>query len=254
MFSVIIISAIILMTILIQYLKQKPFNKKSIKDHILIDLAFISGGFVVYFSSLILLRVVIGPFQNVLIADSMFMLMNYLYFALLTCILSFQLSQVLLIFHSAQMNSWREDWLITIHRIFVGTFSILSAELVCHFIGTPCHNSPLYHYVLSSNPVPEKPGQFNSQSGMVMIYVLAISICQISIEVKIFLIKRQEDRADELAVFAFRKLDEATKKVRIQPSSGMISFYSNFIEISNEKFLSIKLGLPLMVGKGISRL
>jgi hypothetical protein len=90
------------MAILILYLKQKALHKQTIKDQILIDLASLSGGFVVFQSSAIILREIIGPFQHEFLVESIIMLNMFFYFAIIACIISLQFSQVLLILFSAE--------------------------------------------------------------------------------------------------------------------------------------------------------
>jgi len=219
-FIVIIIGTIILMAILILYLKQKALHKQTIKDHILIDLASLSGGFVVFQSSTIILREIIGPLQNEFLVESIIMLNMFFYFSIIACIISLQLSQVLLIFFSAEFNNWREDWVIKSQRLFVFTFSVSSQGLICSILGYPCHSTPLYYYFLQKNQDSEKAGQLQIYIIMSTMFALIIVICQTATEVKMFLVKREENRADQIAVVAFRKMEEALNKIKVLLPSG----------------------------------
>ena len=55
---------------------------------------------------------------------------------------------------------------------------------------------------------------------MSTMFALIIGICQTATEVKRFLVKREENRADQVAVVAFRKMEEALNKIKVLLPSG----------------------------------
>ena len=89
-YSSIATGTVILMTILVKYLQEKALQKQQVKDKILSDLAILTGTWVVSSASLVLTREVVGPFDNVTLVATLFVLLQYLYNVMLSCIVSLQ--------------------------------------------------------------------------------------------------------------------------------------------------------------------
>jgi hypothetical protein len=100
---------ILLLSTVISYLKNKATNIKSVRDQIQIDLASFNMSFVSLMSTIIVVRELVGPFQNVAVVDSIFMILQCLFDVMLTSIVSLQIYQILSIFHCPALNEWQED-------------------------------------------------------------------------------------------------------------------------------------------------
>ena len=148
MYSTISVATIFLMTIIIKYLKEKAIQKQQLRDQVLSDLAILSGGQVVTVSMLLVVREIVGPFQNVTLVASVFTFLQYYYTITLSCTVSVQLTQVLSVFYAAELSEWREDYLVLFHRLFVAILGVSSSGVVCYFKGGMCRPTNLYYYVL----------------------------------------------------------------------------------------------------------
>jgi hypothetical protein len=100
---------ILLLSIVISYLKNKATNIKSVRDQIQIDLSTFNMLFVSLMSTIIIVRELVGPFQNVAVVDSIFMILQCLFDVMLTSIVSLQIYQILSIFHCPALNEWQEN-------------------------------------------------------------------------------------------------------------------------------------------------
>ena len=220
-YTIIVVLTILLTTILIRYLNSKALHKKYVRDYILIDLAILNGGFVVLMASTILVRLVIGPFQNEDIVATIFSLLQYMYNTMLACTVSLQLVQLLNIFHAAELSECTEDMLVTCHRLFVAVLGISSAEIVCFLKGGFCRPTPLYYYILQEHKEKEDSLQFKVQTINIVIFIVILTSCQLAIEIKKFLSNREEDRAEQIAASALRQMENATMRLNMQPPSQL---------------------------------
>jgi hypothetical protein len=100
---------ILLLSIVIKYLKSKALNKKFVRDQILIDLTSLIMSFVSLLSSIIAIREIVGPFQNVAVVDSIFMVLQCFFDVILVSIVSLQIVQILNIFQCPAVNDWQEE-------------------------------------------------------------------------------------------------------------------------------------------------
>ena len=207
---------IILVTILILYVKNKAVHKQSIRDQILTDLAFITGTFVSSMAFLAVIRELTGPFNLVIIVASIFYVFQYLYSLMLSCIVSLEIFQVLNIYYSASFSEWKEETLFLIHRTFVIVLGCSTGCLVCYFNGGICRPSPFYYYILQETQEPDSL-EFGIHTIMLAVFAAIIVMCQAAIEIKRFLLRRDENRVDQLAVEALRQMEEATSRLRSQP-------------------------------------
>jgi hypothetical protein len=100
---------ILLLSIVISYLKNKAANIKSVRDQIQIDLSSFSMLIVSLLSTIIVVRELVGPFQNAPVVDLIFVTLQCLFNVMLTSIVSLQIYQILSIFHCPALNEWQED-------------------------------------------------------------------------------------------------------------------------------------------------
>ena len=214
-YSVIALSTILLISILVKYLNEKSLQKQQLRDQVLSDLAIISGVLVVGIAMLIVIREIIGPFHNVNIVAYIFVVLQYVYDIMLSCIVSLQLTQFLSVFFAAELSEWREDLLVLFHRIFTFVLGFFTAGLVCHFKGGMCRPTILYYYVLQEYQEDDANDAI-IQLLTLVIFVAVICLCQAMIEIKRFIVRRAENKVDVLAISASKQLEEATKRFRNQ--------------------------------------
>jgi hypothetical protein len=214
-YFVIVFGTIILTAILVKYLNEKALQKQQLRDEVLSDLAIISGGLVVIIAGLIVIREIIGPFHSVKVVAAFFVFLQYHYDILLSCIVSLQLTQLLSVFFAAELSEWREDLLVTFHRLFTFVLGFFTAGLVCHFKGGMCRPTSLYYYVLQEYQ-EEDANEAIIQLLMLVIFVATICICQAMIEIKRFIARRAENKVDVLAIYASKQIEEATKRFKNQ--------------------------------------
>jgi hypothetical protein len=219
-YSLIGILTIILMAVLILYLKDKAVHKQTICDQILTDLAIVTGALISSMAFLGVIRELTGPFEVVCIVSSVFIFFQYLYNLMLSCIVSLEVFQVLSIFYAAALSEWNEENLFLTHRTFVVALGCASGSLVCYFNGGMASPTPYYYYILQGNQEPVYVVSM-IQSMMLAAFVAIIILCQGAIEVKRFLMNRDENRVDQLAVSALVQIEEATKRLRSQPPTEL---------------------------------
>ena len=217
LYSSIVISTTLLITILVKYLNSKALHKKSVRDQILIDLAILCGGFMDILASLALARILTGPFHDEDIVSAIFSFLQYWYNIMLACTVSLQLMQVLSIFYAAELSDFTEESLVNFHRLLVTILGISSASLVCFFNGGMCRPTPFSNYILQEYKEADESVQFQVQSFNIAIFVLTIAACQLTIEAKKLLINREEERADQIAALALRQIENATTRLNTQP-------------------------------------
>ena len=76
------------------------------------DLAILSGGLVITVALLANIRVIVGPFHNEVAVSSIFMVLQYFYTTMLSCIVSLQLTQVASVFWSAFVSELGEELIV----------------------------------------------------------------------------------------------------------------------------------------------
>jgi hypothetical protein len=111
-------------------------KRKNIFDWFEIDLAITNGMMVFYMSMNLIIREITGPFFNLFIVQTVLLVQQSFYFALLACIFTLQIVQTLKLFFSPLLTDWTESKVIKAHRIFVFTMGMCTGALVriFHFI------------------------------------------------------------------------------------------------------------------------
>ena len=215
MYGGISVSCFALMTIIIKYLKQKAIPRQQIKDQVLSDLAFITGGTVSISAFISAVREVTGPFQSLLLVNNLFVIYQYLYGFLLSCTVSLQLVQVFNIFFTAWMSEWSDEQAILCHRIFVAVLGTASSSVLCLLKGGMCRPTALYYYLLQGYQEPDED-QTQMHSIWLAVFISVIIACQLAIEVKRCTMRLADKEADQLALKAMRQMEEATMKLTRQ--------------------------------------
>jgi len=204
-YSLIIIATVVLMTILIKYTKEKLLNKHFLRNQILIDLGFINTVFIVEICFFMIARSIIGPIQNVLIVEAIMITQQCFYDLVLSCIVSLQITQVLSVFWSAKLGEIRDNLIIIVHRIFVLFFGLILATMACYHKNGMCRPIPLYYYFLQDDLEPSNNGHDETPINkpfVTWLFIGIISSCQAAIEIKRYLIKKEDLKMEQMAAFA----------------------------------------------------
>ncbi len=183
------------------------------------DLARLSGLHVITLTSVIIIRELIGAIENETFVKIVFLIAQLTFDLLQICAVSLLCVQILSIFYSASFGEWRENLVVQIHRIVVLIVGGVTGSLVCYMGAGMCHQSPLYFYLLNQDP-SEQQSKYKSSFISVISSLFSFSIilvCQIAIETKRFLVKREELKADRLVEEALKQMSKATSKLERRP-------------------------------------
>ena len=167
-----------------------------------------------------------------------------LYFVFLSCVLSLQLVQVFSIFFDPNFNGCSENFIIGTHRVFailVGFFIGLS---ICSIGSGLCRPTPLNLYFLQETEEVVVFKQSKVTITAMAICVLAIIVCQVSIEIKQYLIYKTERKADKVASYACRNIKQAKDRLNghsilaigvenLSPPQVPIALQENQVQSSN---------------------
>jgi hypothetical protein len=108
--------------------------------------------------------------------------------------------------------------------------------------------TPYYYYILQGNQEPVYVASM-IQSLMLAAFVAIIILCQGAIEVKRFLMNRDENRVDQLAISALVQIEEATKRLRSQPPTELgIQFLPIRVKIAWTSKEELQGGTTTVVG------
>ena len=195
---------ILLMTILIKYWKEKEQHKHYVRHQILIDLAYSTTAYVLVMALPPIIRKIVGPFSNVTTVEAVLFLLQVAFDLVLACIVSLQLSQVLTVFCSAQMNEVDEKMQVTIHRIFVIVLGMSSSLFTCSMKAGLCRPVSMYHYLLQDLLKTPPFSKSILQPIKLIMFMMVIGVSQSAIEIKRFIVNREEEKADKLAAAALR--------------------------------------------------
>ena len=216
LYSLIIILSSVTLTFVIKYLKDKLSKKTVVRDQILIDLALWAWIFVGHLATVIIAREIFGQFQSSLFVDSVYYIQQSIFECLLVCIVSLQLYQVLRIFQTAIWGEIRDEHVIRFHRLFVLSFGLFFGILACHSGGGICRSTSIYYYLLQATNIKEEFEDSILSVISVLVFSAIITLCQIVVEIKRFLMNREEEKAERIAVLALKEM----QKVRIKMKRG----------------------------------
>ena len=213
--------------IFIKYIKSKPLNSIQVREQSLVDLAFLSGLLIVYLSFVPALRLLIGPFENEFLVAFLMSHWIFLFYIILASIASLQLFQVLNICHLSALSELLEKQILVLNRLFVFGLSLCSFGLFRCLNGSFVVLTPLYYLLLNDHFDPNNSVQHLPLVVTLALFVFFIGGCQAVVEVKRFLIKKEDERANQLAISAHRQLEEARNKVNLQPFSNNVALNVN---------------------------
>jgi hypothetical protein len=181
-----------------------------------VDLAVITGLLILYYSLFLTIRELTGPFTNELMVKVIMSIYQSLYFTVLSCTLSLQLIQVFSIFFAPNFNDWSDDLIVGTHRVFVASTGFFIGTFICYLGGGMCRPSPLNLYFLQETNVITVFKQSKFSVIVMAIFVLVIIGCQISLEVKRYLIDKIEMKADFIARSARRNINVAILELGVE--------------------------------------
>ena len=92
------VTGLLLLTI-VKYLKDKPFGKQFVTDHLSITLSWSIFGSVAFLSAAIIIREIVGPFDH-WISQVVLFLQQFFNLHLIMCLLSMQVAQFCNVFFS----------------------------------------------------------------------------------------------------------------------------------------------------------
>jgi hypothetical protein len=221
LFSVNMLLTIIIMSVIIAFLNQKPMVKKDVQDQIQIDLIRLTLVFVIVYSSLFIVREILGPFGSFYLLKTLLLIIQYVFNMMFNCILSLEFMQLCNFFCLTFMNNWSESKQLIINRIFVFTLGITIGSSYCYLGLGFCRKTSVYDYfvVTSLKADPEKPSLLSAISWS--FYVVIIVALQIIIEMKRFFLNRVDQRADDLIVTANKQLQDAVAKLKTHTSVNL---------------------------------
>jgi len=178
-----------------------------------VDLAVITGFLILYYSLFLTIREITGPFTNELMVKVIMSIYQSLYFTVLSCTLSLQLIQVFSIFFAPTFNEWSDNLIVGTHRVFVASTGFFIGTFICYLGGGMCRPSPLNLYFLQETNAITVFKQSKFSVIAMAIFVLVIIGCQISLEIKRYLIDKIEMKADFIARSARRNINVANDRL-----------------------------------------
>ena len=213
LYTIIIIISSITLSFVVKFFRDKAKSNNFVRNQILIDLALWAGLFVVHFATVIIAREIFGQFYTPFFVDLVYYIQQSLFECVLVCIVSLQFFQVLSIFLTSALSEWREEVLVCIHRLFVLTLGVPFGILVCHSEGGICRSTSIYEYLLQSAIKREElENSFLSVISVVVFAVITIT-CQIAVELKRYLINREDRKTERLAVEALKGMSKTREKM-----------------------------------------
>jgi hypothetical protein len=115
---------------------------------------------------------------------------------------------------SPTLSEWNDVTIIRTHRCTVITVGFAAASLICLAEGGMCRPTPLRNYFLQDNE--EETTEFKGSlltNSVMFAFTSVIIVCQLVIELKRYLIVREEKKAEEQAATALQQIQRATSRM-----------------------------------------
>jgi len=202
------------MSLIVSFINNKPILKRNVQDQILVDLAMVTVGYAILYSTSFIVREIFGPLGSVAILNTVLLIQQCVFNTGFNCVISLEVVQLCNIFSVSVLNDWPESKCVRLHRILTFTVGVIVGSSFCLIGGGRCQKSSLYYYFINSSMRTETE-KLTLLSGISWIsYALVIATFQICIEVKRFFLNRVDQRADNLALAASQQLQEAVAKFK----------------------------------------
>jgi len=200
----------------VKYLNNKAIIKRNIHDQIQVDLAMLALVYVYFYSSMFVACEVFGPLNSVTVLNTALWVLQCLFNMGFNCIIALQFIQFCNIFGFTLLNDWSDLRRLILIRILVFPLGFIIGSGLCSVGAGSCRKTRIYNYFLMDT-IKADLDEPSMLSGITWIsYGILILICQISIEIKRFLLNKADEEADNLAFFANRQLQDAMSKIKIQ--------------------------------------
>lgn len=184
-----------LLYLLVTYLKAKPLDLQGFKDYVEIDLSYSIGFCIIYYSALVGIREILGPFRHTFGIDVALFVFLLSYNNIMTFTVSNQIVQFMGLFYADQVHRWKENIALVVHRLSAFGFGLVFSIYLCYNKAGVCWNGPvMLYFVLDEKEEPYKPPLGNLLT--LIIFMAAILFCQIAVEVKKYVLNRDDDRTD----------------------------------------------------------
>ena len=90
-FSLIMASSILTLSIIVKFLRNKEIVKRNVQDQIQVDLALLTLFYVTSSSTMIIARETIGPFDNIIALKTILLISQWVFNSCFSCVISLQL-------------------------------------------------------------------------------------------------------------------------------------------------------------------
>jgi hypothetical protein len=205
--------AILIFTTIVKYLKSKAIIKRNFQIQIQIDLAVVMLVYVISYSSMFIACEIFGPTSSVTIVKTAFWMIQCLFNIAFNCIIALEFIQLYNIFSLTILDDFSDSRHLLISQIFVFVFGIIIGSGLCSAETGSCKKTAIYNHFITDN-LRSTNDKFSFASGITWIsYGSVIFICQVSIEVKRFLLNKADQKADNLALIATKQIQEAVSKL-----------------------------------------
>ncbi len=202
------------MTIIVQFLNSKAIIKRNIQDQIQVDLAVVTLVYVYLYSSMFIAREFFGPLESLTILDTALWILQCIFNMGFNCVIALELIQFANIFSLALLSDWSESQCIRLYRIIVFPLGVIIGSGLCSVGAGSCRKSPIYNYFIIDSLKKEVVKTSLLAGISWILYGIIILSCQISVEIKRFMLNRADQRADNMAFNAKRQLQQAVSKLK----------------------------------------
>jgi hypothetical protein len=170
------------LSFIVKCIKDKPLDQQNVIDTLRTDMVFFTFFYLTYIIWLIVIREVVGPFEDTLVLDGFLLFVLFLYYCMICSVVSHQIVQLLTIFFSNYLMGANEFVIVSIHRAGCILASAGFSAFVCYFKSGTCHKSPFVNYFTDyDGPVGPIPN-----IGIIPMVVLTLVsiMCQLSVEIR----------------------------------------------------------------------
>lgn len=206
--------AILNILIIMKFLNSKSLVQRNIQNQLQFDLALVTIMYVILYSSMFITCEIFGPLTSITALNTTLWILQCLFNMGFNCIITLQFIQLFNIFSITILEEWSESMHLLLSRILIFPFGVIIGSGLCSVGAGSCKKTAIYnHFIIDSLRSPED--KFSLMSGITWIsYGLIILSCQVSIEVKRFALNKADQKADNLALNATKKIQDAVSKLK----------------------------------------
>ena len=153
-----------------------------------------------------------------LVVDLAYYIQQSIFECILLCIVSLQLFQVMSILQTEALREWRDEMLVTIHRIFVLLIGLPFGIFVCQSGGGICRSMSIYYYLFQGSKKKEKFEDSILSVISVVIFAIIIISCQTVVEIKRFQMNKKDKNAERTVILALKEINKARMRMNTNPT------------------------------------